>query len=845
LNKTKNKKNNFNKTTALILAGVLLVVFIGIVVVSAISGGKGSGSFFADMGVGADGKIQIKENENLFIAETQNDEVMSAYNEALQILIFNGKMSKKSVSIGKLFNIDLKEGEEYKFTVKYVGGTYETSSGNEPKISFELQQDGKNYSDRTYGTHYVSAKLPLNNNQSFEKIITITDATKDASNFYYWLWQATAGATTFKNYRIQVLVTKVITKIVSADGTYGELSEPEKDGYKFLGWFDSLSGNNKIDSTTQIAKKYSHTLYAHWEQIMTDVPVDECPEGQEMQDGVCVDKPVDPVEDPSDDPPVGCNEGYSMKDGKCIPNCDVDNCSSCDTPNVCSKCASGYTLNNGTCVMNCNVQNCSTCGSPNKCSKCNSGYVLNNNKCSVKQEKCPDNCVTCSNGKCTKCETGYKVENGACVVSCPSGYTLENGECKPNCFKVANCAACSAPNVCSQCNPEYQLINNKCVARCHVSYCEKCNTPNHCDKCKTGYKLENGVCTLSCGISNCEKCSSANKCSKCKTGYKLSGNTCIRDCGAGYTLYNGKCLKCSGNYVFSTITGKCEPLTCPVNQSAVNGKCVSCPSNCSTCNSTTNCLTCKSGYQLQNGKCVASGCSVANCKTCVTNNNKACFTCNSGYQLQNGQCIKDTTCPDGYGLINGKCQKCNVSGCARCNGNLNRCDSCQRYTGLNNGTCTKCSVSNCSDCYGNYKVCTLCKDGYKLENGKCVSTAPVAKYCVCKCNTGTYAGTCYKNVKVGWFGSDLAGTAACNRLKAIRSLRPVQHVSFQYDVWTCTRIVVAERSATCQGLGMGWGNLTPNTRTISGFTSNTCSQTCKAIGLTLNSGISKLENLMK
>ena len=44
--------------------------------------------------------------------------------------------------------------------------------------------------------------------------------------------------------------------------TYGELPTPTKLGYKFLGWYDSQVGGNKIENNAKITS--SHTLYAQW-----------------------------------------------------------------------------------------------------------------------------------------------------------------------------------------------------------------------------------------------------------------------------------------------------------------------------------------------------------------------------------------------------------------------------------------------------------------------------------------------------------------------------------------------------------------------------------------------------
>ena len=54
---------------------------------------------------------------------------------------------------------------------------------------------------------------------------------------------------------------------VEHNGTYGALPTPTKTGYTFLGWFDSATNGNKIESTTPIIAPKNHVLYANWEVV--------------------------------------------------------------------------------------------------------------------------------------------------------------------------------------------------------------------------------------------------------------------------------------------------------------------------------------------------------------------------------------------------------------------------------------------------------------------------------------------------------------------------------------------------------------------------------------------------
>ena len=58
------------------------------------------------------------------------------------------------------------------------------------------------------------------------------------------------------------------SKTVLFGSIYGFLPEPEKDGYKFLGWFTEEEGGEQIESDTEVKEQPSdyQTLYAHWEE---------------------------------------------------------------------------------------------------------------------------------------------------------------------------------------------------------------------------------------------------------------------------------------------------------------------------------------------------------------------------------------------------------------------------------------------------------------------------------------------------------------------------------------------------------------------------------------------------
>ncbi len=67
-------------------------------------------------------------------------------------------------------------------------------------------------------------------------------------------------------------------------------------------------------------------------------------------------------------------------------------------------------------------------------------------------------------------------------------------------------------------------------------------------------------------------------------------------CEAGYELKKATTSSYDGSTSTSISYYKCERKTTAS---------ITCPSNCSACSSSSTCTACKSGYTLQNGKCVA------------------------------------------------------------------------------------------------------------------------------------------------------------------------------------------------------------------------------------------------
>lgn len=92
----------------------------------------------------------------------------------------------------------------------------------------------------------------------------ITDTTTvgaDPATTLYAHWRSTTYKVTFDPQRGTVDPT---SKSVILDQSYGDLPEPTREGYDFVGWYISSASGEKVEPTTVVTREYDHTLYAHW-----------------------------------------------------------------------------------------------------------------------------------------------------------------------------------------------------------------------------------------------------------------------------------------------------------------------------------------------------------------------------------------------------------------------------------------------------------------------------------------------------------------------------------------------------------------------------------------------------
>lgn len=123
----------------------------------------------------------------------------------------------------------------------------------------------------TFGNTYGTLARPTKTGYTFDGwytsatggtlVTSSTQVTTSANHTIYAHWSSDAYTVTFDATGGSVYQT---SKSVTYGSTYGSLPTPTKTGYRFTGWYTSISGGTKIESTTTVTTIGSHTLYAHW-----------------------------------------------------------------------------------------------------------------------------------------------------------------------------------------------------------------------------------------------------------------------------------------------------------------------------------------------------------------------------------------------------------------------------------------------------------------------------------------------------------------------------------------------------------------------------------------------------
>ena len=473
-----------------------------------------------------------------------------------------------------------------------------------------------------------------------------------------------------------------------------------------------------------------------------------------------------------------CNTGTNLDPTKNCASCvlgyymTLQGCIKC--PASCSSC-----VNDGSGNVVCAICTDPTMIASSQCS-CPVGSFLKNNNITCASCNTIASCYSCTNNgadspKCLSCMGNLSPIAATNTCGCLPGFYLNTSNL---CWKCpASCSACSlgASLTCSSCvDPNMDTTTPLCA--CKVGYFLSTNLTN-CIPCSSSYP----ACTACTNNGNnsaiCTSCQGANMitwnggCS-CSNGYYLSNNACVA-CPNQCSL----CANSNGNVICYSCNVAANPylVLAPNQQSCIcrqgyymvtgagSSSCAACPPTCSSCTSSSNCLTCtSSGMSLPLCTCAAGQMPYIDYMSCV-NCAPGCSACSYNGRLSGNctQCINDPnivyvtnstggscSCSGSYFINqtggNSQCSPCPL-GCLTCTNLLPQgyCTSCisDPYITLTNGSCScivgyyQNVVGQCSECP---PTCFSCIDrnncNYNCYNDPNINSSSIT----CDCISNTY-----------------------------------------------------------------------------------------------------------
>ncbi|GAB1220071.1 hypothetical protein ENUP19_0047G0130 [Entamoeba nuttalli] len=366
---------------------------------------------------------------------------------------------------------------------------------------------------------------------------------------------------------------------------------------------------------------------------------------------------------------IKCKIGEDQN-GNCLESIKIEHCRALSSIDKrCDFCDYYYYSSLGVCSK-CHDEHCKSCNETN-CFVCDENYVVNKNECSP-----VTTCDYYSNGVCYECpEKSFPI----------------NGECQP--CKVTGCLKCTTATTCSVCDVTngYFLYENEC------KFVKGIITNSHIISCPSQFYLLNDNC-ISCSGRHCIICT-AEICYNCQEGYVLNNaGECVPQpitCNAN----NSRCINCQ-EFEYLNYT-----------------ECVECSSHCTKCTNDGNCVSCESGYVLEQEFDDFNGYKVK-CKLFNS-------TTNHCELLSEGKCL---TCKDNYYTSSYQCLECDYK-CKKCTSRQDYCYECNDGFFIENDHCvsSKDYVANCKRFIGS--VCIKCNDGYFIQSSKCVPCSPNCDIC--------------------------------------------------------------------------------------------------------------------
>ena len=396
-------------------------------------------------------------------------------------------------------------------------------------------------------------------------------------------------------------------------------------------------------------------------------------------------------------------------------------------------------------------------GAGDYCFKCEEGVCPTSNEINMATYYC--DFVTSVNFECEalgyiKAPTGvcpYETPDAGMIgVKCPFDRDYINCDTSRTCYLSKN--ACEDGNegaVCdfngttkcyevTSCNTQEGYINGVGPKRCVATSCRDGYQTGISSCVQEGYEVVYDTLTPKSGGLKCAKCT-CNAGEACKYAYHQSTESSV--IVAGSAVLSDKC--CNGLYK------NCDSLCNGRSLSSDPDPYAKQIETCSACGEDYyTILSCKHGYELLGGRCVAKACDsvsgyssliqdVKNCKDSVGRYEgaygwKLLYQETSDiYQLREDLSCTKCVCDSEAVLTDCKWEEGKVgnSGLLRredlcCNGKYKNCYTQNIPSEATTSACSdpqRNSVTTYSACdYPNYCVINSCKSGYKLKNNRCI-----------------------------------------------------------------------------------------------------------------------------
>ena len=151
-----------------------------------------------------------------------------------------------------VFTARINTGGNAKIGVYFTGITQNGASVILNSLQVNTESSAKLYHDRIFCDNPEYGQLEIQNDNGYYNLYLRSTASTVKVTF------APNGGT---------LNAGEESKLVQPDSPYGSLPTPTRADYRFDGWFTEKDGGTKVEETTIMSSRASHTLYAHWTPI--------------------------------------------------------------------------------------------------------------------------------------------------------------------------------------------------------------------------------------------------------------------------------------------------------------------------------------------------------------------------------------------------------------------------------------------------------------------------------------------------------------------------------------------------------------------------------------------------